>query len=49
MRLTTERGGTHHVTIPKHTPLKIGTLSAILGDIADHFGQTREDLIRELF
>lgn len=49
MRLTTDRQGTHHVTIPKHDPLKIGTLSAILGDIAEHFGKTRDELIQELF
>ncbi|MBK8801133.1 MAG: type II toxin-antitoxin system HicA family toxin [Fibrobacteres bacterium] len=49
MRLTTDRQGTHHITIPKHDPLKIGTLSAILGDIAEHFGKTRDELIQELF
>ena len=30
MRLTTQRGGEHHLTIPAHNPLRIGTLNAIL-------------------
>jgi predicted RNA binding protein YcfA (HicA-like mRNA interferase family) len=29
-RLTTYEHGEHHLTIPQHTPLRIGTLSAIL-------------------
>lgn len=34
IRLTTQRNGEHHVTIPAHKPLKIGTLNAILRDVA---------------
>jgi hypothetical protein len=33
IQLTTQQYGEHHDTIPSHDPLKIGTLSAILGDI----------------
>ena len=49
MRLTTHENGEHHVTIPRHDPLRVGTLSAILGDVAQHFGITREELARRLF
>jgi predicted RNA binding protein YcfA (HicA-like mRNA interferase family) len=49
MRLTTMESGEHHVTIPRHDPLRVGTLSGILGDIANHFGMTREQLISRLF
>lgn len=49
MRLTTMESGEHHVTIPRHDPLRVGTLSGILGDIASHFGMTREQLISRLF
>ena len=49
MRLTTQENGEHHVTIPRHDPLRIGTLSAILGDVARHFGTTRDELARRLF
>jgi len=37
LRLTTQQHGEHHVTIPAHSPLKLGTLSAILAEVASHF------------
>jgi predicted RNA binding protein YcfA (HicA-like mRNA interferase family) len=49
IRLTTSKNGEHHITIPNHSPIKIGTLNAILKDIANHFDTTREDLIDKLF
>ena len=49
MRLTTMEEGQHHLTIPKHDPLKIGTLAAVLSDIAEHFHVTREEIIRKIF
>lgn len=49
MRLTTQRGGEHHITIPRHKPLRVGTLNAILKDIAQHLGMEREELLRTLF
>ena len=48
MRLTTERGGEHHVTVPRHSPLRIGTLNAILKDVAQHLGLDRDELLMEL-
>lgn len=49
MRLTTNVRGEHHLTIPRHDPLRIGTLAAILGDLANHFETTRDDLAGRLF
>ena len=49
IRLTTNQKGTHHITIPAHKPLKIGTLSSILNDIARHFNISKEELIKEIF
>lgn len=49
VRLTTRRGGTHHVTVPAHEAIKIGTLNAILRSVADHSGLNREELLNELF
>jgi predicted RNA binding protein YcfA (HicA-like mRNA interferase family) len=48
MTLTTHRNGEHHITIPNHRPLKIGTLRGILGDVALHHQFTMEDLRRQL-
>ena len=49
IRLTTQQKGEHHVTIPAHTELRLGTLSAILTDVADHLGLSRDDLVEALF
>ena len=49
IRLTSEQPSQHHITIPAHDPLKIGTLAAILGDVALHLKIEREDLLRRLF
>ena len=48
LRLTTQQQGEHHVTIPNHSPLKVGTLAGILNDISEHFGITREELLQRL-
>lgn len=49
MRLTTTREGEHHVTIPTHEALRVGTLGAVLADVAMHFGIDREELLRRIF
>lgn len=49
MRLTTDQKGVHHITIPNHKSLKIGTLSSILSDVAVHFKMDKSDLIVEIF
>jgi predicted RNA binding protein YcfA (HicA-like mRNA interferase family) len=49
MRLTTHKNGEHHVTVPHHNPLRIGTLRAILEMVATHLGLDREELQRDLF
>lgn len=49
MRLTTQEGGEHHITIPNHSPLRVGTLAGILGDVAGHFGVSRDELLDQLF
>ena len=49
IRLSTQQNGQHHITIPNHNPIKIGTLSAILADIAVHFNKTKEEIQTTLF
>jgi predicted RNA binding protein YcfA (HicA-like mRNA interferase family) len=49
LRLTTHEHGEHHLTIPLHEPLRIGTLSAILADVGTHFKLNREQLLNKLF
>lgn len=49
LRLTTQQLGEHHITVPLHDPLRVGTLSGILGDVAEHLGLTREEVAEQLF
>jgi predicted RNA binding protein YcfA (HicA-like mRNA interferase family) len=49
IRLTTQQHGEHHVTIPNHSSLKIGTLAGILTDVSAHFGIARDTLAKQLF
>jgi predicted RNA binding protein YcfA (HicA-like mRNA interferase family) len=50
MRLTSNfKGSQHHVTIPVHAQLKVGTLAEILGDVAWYLELTRDQLLRDLF
>ena len=49
IRLTTLSNGEHHLTIPNHNPIKLGTLSSILNDVALHFKLSKEDTLKKLF
>ena len=50
MRLESRvKGEEHRITIPKHKPLRVGTLSRILKEIASYLEMTREELIKALF
>lgn len=49
IRLTTTIGGTHHVTVPNHRPLKTGTLlGGVLKPIAAHHKLNVEELLAKL-
>lgn len=48
MRLKGEIGGQQAVTVPKHHPLKVGTLSSILDDVQEQTGLSRDDLLQAL-
>lgn len=49
VRLSTAEPSEHHVTVPLHDPLRVGTLAAILGDVAQHRDITRDELLTQLF
>jgi predicted RNA binding protein YcfA (HicA-like mRNA interferase family) len=50
IRLTSVIKGTeHHITIPRHKTMKIGTLSGILNDVATYLELDRKSLVAELF
>ena len=50
IRLTSAiKGAEHHITIPAHNSLKIGTLSSILNEVASYLEMDRKTLIEKLF
>ena len=49
IRLTTLNPSEHHITIPDHRPLRVGTLSAILNEVSNHLNISKEQLMSELF
>ena len=49
IRLTSTAHGEHHITVPRHDPLRIGTLAAVLDAVAVHHGLSRDALLERLF
>ena len=49
IRISTSEKGEHHVTIPNHDALRVGTLASILGEIANHFELDRDEILKTLF
>jgi predicted RNA binding protein YcfA (HicA-like mRNA interferase family) len=49
VRLVDASAPAHHLTVPLHDPLRVGTLAAILADIAKRHQLTREQLLDVLF
>lgn len=48
IRITTQVNGEHHEVIPRHSPVKVKTLSSILKSVAGHHGLTVEELLQRL-
>ncbi len=50
LRLTSSiRGAEHHIAIPAHKNLKVGTLAGILKEVCAYLEMSRADMERELF
>jgi len=49
LRLTTSINGEHHVTVPAHDHLKVGTLSGILAEVARHSELSKTEVASRLF
>lgn len=48
VRLTCQLPTQHHITVPMHDPLRIGTLAAMLSDVAQAHGLTRDELQQQI-
>ncbi len=50
IRLTsTYKGTEHHLTIPRHKTLRVGTLSSIVNEVATYLEVEKQSLIDDLF
>lgn len=49
IRLSTTINKEHYTTILNHDPIKIGTVSSIVTDVANHLGKTKEQVAQHLF
>lgn len=49
IRVTTYLNSEHHITIPDHSPVRIGTLNMIINDVAKHFQASKEEVMANLF
>jgi len=43
------RGSEHKITIPRHQPLRVGTLAGVVREDAEYLEMDREVLIQALF
>jgi predicted RNA binding protein YcfA (HicA-like mRNA interferase family) len=49
VRLTLHIAGKeHHITVPLHSPMRVGTLNQILTDVAANLDISKDELIRRL-
>ncbi len=46
--LQTQQPTSHRIAVPAHNPLRIGTLNAILSDIAAHKNVPKEDILKNI-
>lgn len=49
IKITTKNNGEHHIAIPNHDPIKIGTLNGIINHVANHFSLTKDEVLEKLF
>ncbi|MBI2850114.1 MAG: type II toxin-antitoxin system HicA family toxin [Chloroflexi bacterium] len=47
--ISAAKGTEHHITIPRHRTLKIGTLNGILNEVAAYLEIDKKTLTEELF
>ena len=50
MRLESHHMGySHRLTVPRHNPMRVGTLNGILNNVAEYLEIGQDELKRELF
>lgn len=49
IRLTTQKNGEHHITVPQKRQLTIGKINAVLWELVHHFRIDKKQLLQRLF
>ncbi|MBK8981140.1 MAG: type II toxin-antitoxin system HicA family toxin [Ignavibacteria bacterium] len=50
IRLTATKDNlSHHITVPNHNPIKIGTLNSILNDLSSHLKIAKDEILKKYF
>ena len=49
LRLTTQEQGEHHISVPTHKALPLGTLRSVLQEVGKHCGLSLDAVARSLF
>ena len=49
LRLTRSGPEEHHITVPRHKSLRVGTLNGVLRDVAERLKMDRDELIVALW
>ena len=49
IRLGTRTQPEHHLTIPDHDALRLGTLAGVVADVAAHHGLSKDEVVQRLF
>lgn len=49
IRLHRQAEPVHTITVPNHSPLRVGTVSAILAEVSRRHGLSRDQLLAALF
>ncbi|MFI0347260.1 MAG: type II toxin-antitoxin system HicA family toxin [Chthoniobacterales bacterium] len=48
LRLTTNQNGQHHITVPNHSPMRLGTLQNLLKAVAIHHDISLEEVLQKI-
>ena len=49
LTVTTEMNGQHHLAIPNHDSIKIGTFNGIINRVALHFNLDKQEVLKNYF
>ncbi len=49
IKITKQQNGEHHIAVPNHHPIKIGTLNGIISQVANLLALSKKEILENLF